>query len=233
MTTRHDGQGIRVSVPVLFPSGSGAAVEILAGGEQAFVSDIGLGHLEAEYGGASEYFDAQAKRAADQFGVSYDGYSIFALSVPLDRIEGGIAAIANASVRAASLAILRAVEDKDRRQNDVVYERITRVFDKKSVAKTMDLRGQRDHYSAHNVVLFPSGEKAVFEFVSPHRNSISNKFLMFSDLVDSEAPLALNAVIESRAAMPSVGAMLEDVGNFIELAANDNLYRQYAHLRAA
>ncbi len=233
MTIRRDGEGFRVSVPVLFPSGSGSSVEVVPGRETAFISDMGLGHFEAEFGGASEYYDTQARKVGEQFGVAYDGFSIFALRVPLDRIEGGIATIANASVRAASAAILRAAEDKDVRQNDAVYDRITQVFDRNSVSRTVEVTGARDTWSAHNVVIFPSGEKAIFEFVSRHRNSISSKFLMFSDLANSSEPLALNAVVEKLTAMPSSGGMLHDVGNVIELCATDDQFKRYAHLRAA
>jgi hypothetical protein len=206
---------------------------VIPGKESAFVSDMGLGHYEAEFGGASEFYDNQARRAAEQFGVGYDGYSIFAVQVPLSRIEGGITAIANASVRAASAAILKSVEEKERRQNDEIYDRISRIFDVKIVSKTVEVQGARDVWPAHNVVMFPTGERAVFEFVSRHRNSISSKFLMFSDLASIGTSFALNAVVEKRSAMPASGAMLEDVGNVIELAANDDVYRQYAHLRAA
>ena len=189
---------------------------------------MGLGHFEAEFGGASEYYDSQARQSAEHFGVGYDGFSIFAVEVPLARIEGGIAAIANASVRAASSSILKAAEEKDRRQNDIVYDRIARIFDPKIIAKSVEVRGARDVWSAHNVVMFPTGGRAVFEFVSAHRNSISSKFFMFSDLSSAGAAFALNAVVEKRSAMPASGAMLEDVGNVLEIAANDDIYRQYA-----
>ena len=233
MTIRREGEAFQVSVPVLFPSGSTGAVEVIPGKETAFISDMGLGHLEAEFGGAAEYYDAQARRASQQFGVGYDGYSIFVLRLPLDRIEGGIVAIANASVRAASAAIVKGAEEKDRRQNDEVYDRVARIFNAKIVSKVADLQGARDTWSAHNVVMFPNGERAVFEYVSAHRNSISSKFFMFSDLAQAPMPVALNAVVASRESMPASGAMLEDLGNVIELSANDDLFKRYAHLRVA
>ena len=233
MTIRHEGEGFRVSVPVLFPSGSGSAVEVIPGKDTAFVSDMGLGHFEAEFGGVSEHYDNQAKKAAEQFGVGYDGYGIFAIEVPLNRIEGGIAAIANASVRAASAALLRGAEEKDRRQNDEVYDKISRIFGQNMIAKSVEVQGVRDVWPAHNVVMFPTGERAVFEFVSAHRSSISSKFLMFSDLAGAGFPFALNAVVQKRASMPAAGAMLENVGNVVELAASDDIYRQYARLKAA
>jgi hypothetical protein len=232
MTVRNDGGSFRVNVPVLFPSGSCCAIEVMPGQDEAFISDMGLGHFEAEFSGASEFYDAQARKASEQFGVGYDGFSIFALKVPIGRLEGGIAAIANASVRAASAAILRASEEKERRQNDVVYDRILQVFDPRLVAKEADIRGARDVWGAHNVVMFPNGQKAVFEFVSEHRNSISSKFFMFSDISGSDDPVSLNAVVRDREAMPASGAMLEDVGNVIEMTANDNVFKRYAQLVA-
>lgn len=228
MTTREDGETFRVSVPVLYPSGSGCSVEITPNGDSVFVSDLGLGHFEAEFAGASEHYDKQAKRAAGRFGVSYDGYSVFALRIPLGRLEGAIAAISNASVQAAGLAIMKAIEDKERRSNDEVFDRVKGIFGASLVAKSADVRGQRDTWNAHNVVTFPTGQRAVFEFVTRHQGSISNKFFMFSDLSGAPGGLSLNAVTKDIGELGSRGAMLSDVSNLIELSAANDRFEHYA-----
>jgi hypothetical protein len=233
MTVRHDDHAFRISVPILYPSGSGCAVEVTANGENIFVSDIGIGHMEAEYAGASEIYVKEAGKAADRYGVRFDGYSIFNLRTSIDRIEGAIVAVSNASVQAASAAILRSAENKDRNSNNDVFDRLMSIFSTHLLVRTADIKGQRDTWPAHNVVIFPTGQKAVFEFVNPHQNSISSKFLMFSDLLASGATLALNTVTEDISKLGSRGAMLSDVSNMIELSAEDAEFEKYARLTIA
>lgn len=92
-------------MPVLYPNGNAVSVEITPNGDNLFISDMGIGHLEAEYAGASAYYGAQARRAAESFGISYDGYSVFAAKASFGQLEAAVLAVANASVQAAALAI--------------------------------------------------------------------------------------------------------------------------------
>lgn len=74
VAVRVDGESARLSLPILYPSGSGCTLEIMFNGERCFVSDLGLGHLEAEMQGADGFYDGCAKVAAGRFGVGYDGF---------------------------------------------------------------------------------------------------------------------------------------------------------------
>lgn len=130
MAARVDGNSARLCVPVIYPSGSGCTVEVLINGDKCFVSDIALGHMEAEMHGADEFYDHCAKQAAGHFGVGYDGLSVFACWAPLDRVEAVISAVANASVRAATSAIFRAMEEKHKRHNVEVYERVASILER-------------------------------------------------------------------------------------------------------
>ena len=79
-------------------------------------------------------------------------------------------------------AILSASEEKERRDNAELYERVREFFGDRAVAKREELGGREAKWAAHNVVTLPNRRKAVFEFVTAHTNSISSKYMMFSDL---------------------------------------------------
>ncbi len=228
MSMRSDAERVRISVPVIYPSGASSAVEVTVNGDKCFVSDMGIGYSEAFLSNASEFFDHQAKQAAARFGIGYDGDSIFALWAPLDRMEAAIAMVANASVQAASLAILKAAEDRDVRRSDELYDRVRTIFKAADVQKSAELAGKETKWSAHNVVFLPAGRVAVFEFVSPHGNSVSSKFMMFSDLAKSEHPPALVSVVKSVETMGARGNMLADVSHVVEFTRPDADFVRYA-----
>lgn len=230
MASRVDGDRARVTMPVFYPSGASAAVDIQLNEDKCFITDSALGYGEAEMYAAQEYYAACAKKASDRFGVGYDGIAIFASWSSIDRIEGAISAVANASVQAASTAIFRASEEKEKQRNAEVYEKVLSVFGRDHVNKKLEVRGRETSWEAHNVVLLKDYRPAIFEFVTENSNSISNKFMMFSDLsrVQAERSFSLNSVVKSVSKIGQKGAMLSDVSNIIELGASPSEYLRYA-----
>ena len=102
ISVRADGDRARISLPLLYPSGSGSAVEVMVNGDNCFVSDFGFGAMEAEMYGAESLYESSAKKAADRFGVGFDGMSIFKTWTSLGRLDAAVVAVANASVQAAT-----------------------------------------------------------------------------------------------------------------------------------
>jgi hypothetical protein len=228
MSVKVEGERARLTVPVLYPSGSSSAVEIMTSGDKVFVSDLGFGHMEAEMYGAEDFYGVSAKAASERYGVGFDGLSIFKTWASLDRVESAIASVANASVQAASVAILRATEEKDRQKNSELFERVQSIFGPTAVAKTADLKGRDAVWQAHNVVLLSDHRRAVFEFVSENTNSISSKFLMFSDLSKRKEEFSLNSVVKSVEKIGGKAAMLADVSNVLSVSDSAEEFIRYA-----
>jgi hypothetical protein len=184
ISVRPDGDRARISLPLLYPSGSGSgsAVEVMVNGDNCFVSDFGFGALEAEIYGAEPFYENSAKKAADRFGVGFDGMSIFKTWASLSRLDAAVVAVANASVQAATGAIVRASEEKERRDNAALYERVREFFGDHAVAKHEELGGREAKWEAQNAVTLSNRRKAVFELVNAHLNSISSKYIVFADL---------------------------------------------------
>lgn len=108
LSSRQFGETTIISLPVMYPSGAFAGVHVTVSGDRCYVSDAAIGMREAEVAGVGDFFDGTARTAAEWFGVGYDGASIFAASAPLSRIEGAVIAVANASSRAVTHALLSA-----------------------------------------------------------------------------------------------------------------------------
>jgi hypothetical protein len=223
------GEAAVVNVPVSYPSGARAAVHISLSGDKCFVSDCAIGMREAEMAGASDFFDHAAKDAATWFGVGYDGVSVFAASAPIDRIEGAIVAVSNASAMAVGRALLRAAEAKERHANTAVYDRVSEIFGRQNVAKRSEIVGREAVWDAHNVVSI-GGRRAIFEFVGEHGNAIASKFLMFSDIVKVANAPTLVSVVSSLEKMSKKANMLGDVSSVLELGAGRTQFERYAKL---
>lgn len=228
MKITPEGERARVSVPVLYPSGSSAAVEVVFNAGRCFVTDLALGQMEAEMQGASNLYGDAAKKSVQRFGVGYDGLSIFATWANLDKIEGAIAAVANASVFAASNAIYKAVAEKEKQKNEELFEKVVRVFGKNDVVKGDEVVGRDAIWPAHNVVSLANNRKAIFEYITPHQNSISGKYMMFSDLSKLENKYSLTAVVNSIDSIGPKGAMLAEVSEVIQLGASDTEFLKRA-----
>jgi hypothetical protein len=231
ISTHMEGERARIALPVLYPSGSGSAVDVMVNGSNCFVSDFAFGLMEAEMYGADEFYDSCARKAADRFGVGFDGASVFAAWASLDRLEGAICSVSNASVQAASFAIMRATEEKDKRNNREVFERVREIFGEKNVARQQDIAGREDTWPAHNVVKIPNKRLAVFEYVTANTNSIASKFLMFSDLSKVEDAYSLNSVVKNISSIGPKGSMLADVSNVLQIDSSRDEYWRF--LRAA
>jgi hypothetical protein len=222
-----DGDRARIALPILYPSGAGAAVEVVVHGETCFISDMALGFSEAEMQGASDFYPGCAKRSVERFGVGFDGMSVFVLRASVDRMEGAIAAVANASVNATTAALFRAVEEKEKKKNSELFERVLQVFGERFVSKQEEVRGREVAWPAHNVVNLLNGRRAVFEYVNDNANSISSKFLMFSDLSKVEG-FSLNSVVKDVGTVGPKTRMLADVSNIIAFSSSDEEYRTFA-----
>jgi hypothetical protein len=230
VSVRADGNRARITLPLLYPSGAGCSVEVTVNGENCFVSDFGFGAMEAEMQGADSFYDSHARKAADHFGVGFDGMSIFAAWAALGRMDAAVIAVANASVQAATWAIMSASEERERRDNAELFERVREYFGERAVSKRGELSGRDAKWQVHNVVALASRKRAVFEFVTTHTNSISNKYMMFSDLSRLEDTYSLNSVVRSIPRMGNKGAMLAGVSHVIELDSPRETYVRFAEV---
>jgi hypothetical protein len=229
MSVTVKGERAQVTVPAVYPSGAGSCVDIVLNGDKCFVTDMALGQTEAELFGASDFYDNAAKTASARYGVGYDGLSVFAFWASIDNVESAISLVATTSVAAATSAIMKASEEKERRLHTELYKRVSSIFGEKRVTKIMDLTGRDATWTAHNVVRTnDDGHLAVFEFVSDSTISVSSKFLMFSDLSKKKGKFSLNSVVSDISKVKGKTAMLADVSHILESSAPESDFVRYA-----
>ncbi len=228
-SVREVGGQFVVNVPVRYPSGGMAVVSVEENKGHCWVSDLGHGLMEAEYHGAQDYYTRSAREVSQAFGVDFDGHSIFALHVPMSRLESAIVCVANASSQAAQDAVRLASESQFNRKSDQIYDRIARIFGPTTVARMRLISGRHVQWEARNVVALPTGRTAVFEYMSTHTNSVSSKFLMFSDIRMLDQEMSLNVVVQSIRSLDAKGQMIGDIANIVEVSAAEQDYIQFAN----
>ena len=94
-----------INVPVLYPSGSTTKIGIEQSGEYYRLYDMGYGLIEAMSINAKNFYKRSAKEVVSQFGLQFDGTTIFAPQVPIEFLERSIIDVANSSSQAAQGAI--------------------------------------------------------------------------------------------------------------------------------
>ena len=217
-----------INVPVTYPSGASVVVEVEQNADQVWVSDMGMGLVEAEMMAAQESYERRARAKAEEFGVLYDNSAMFVLWAPMGRLEAAVVCVANASAQASSDAVRHAAEAQSHKQSAVVYERIKDVFGEQSVSRSVKVYGKRASWEAQNVVHFLKAHRAIFEPMTMDSNSISTKFLMFSDLRESDSEhYSLNVVIDDMEQLDARAKMVGDVANIVRLNAPDRDFRQH------
>ncbi|MBC6443571.1 MAG: hypothetical protein GDA53_10810 [Rhodobacteraceae bacterium] len=223
------GGRILLDVPTIYPSGASAVVEIERNGDRVRVSDMGNGLLEAEMMAAQDGYRPLARKKAQAFGIGFDNRdnrALFTLWVPEGRLGGAIICVANASTQAAAEAVRVASEARARQKAEAVFERIDRVFGSRATARTAEIRGRRATWNARNVVTLPNARRAIFEPMNNNTGSVSGKFLMFTDIREAGAGIALNAVVEDSQNLNAKAQMVADLANIIDIRSPDEMFKR-------
>ena len=142
LSAEQNGEGSLLNMPIPYPSGALVVLEIVPNAGSYFVSDVGFGFQEAEAYGAQGFYSHSAKQAAQKFGVSFDGYSIFSQWVGDSGLESALVYVANASKNAAERAIERAIEEKSSQKTDELFDRVEKIFGPKMVRRKLEIPGR-------------------------------------------------------------------------------------------
>lgn len=224
----REGERQFVSVPVQYPSGALCTVEISTGKTHAHITDMGAGYAEADMLCDDTSFPRFAQQQAARRGLKTDGHSIHIEDISEGMLVSAIIAVANASAAAAHAAISNDSERREEAQKNVIFQKVRLAFPDANVSRILEVAGGRALWTAHNVVHLRDDRMAIFEPVTSHQNSISSKFLMFSDLSLREG-ISLNAVFSDPRTLSPKAQMLKEVANIVGVDDSLEAYR----LRAA
>jgi hypothetical protein len=218
VATDHRTSGSFIRTPLMYPGGTTVVVRIEEGDNRFFVSDIGLGHQEAELMGAGSMYARPARVIAEEAGVRFDNQAFFVLEASRDQLPGAVVTIANCSqqavMRAADALAEKTFEDRKTR----LYEKLVSVFDAKTVKKNAEVVGaSTQHWPVAALVTLPGVRPTIFEPVTKHPNSIAHASMKFGDiaLLKNDAPQRV-AVVHNKKELGTLLTVLSRSANVID-----------------
>src|SRR5215210_804504 len=129
---------------------------------------------------------------------------------------------ANCSCRAAGQAALKLSEQKDRHADDLLYERLVRIFPQQSVIRRAEIMGASNHkWRVASLVTLSSGRRAAFDFVANHHNSVASTAVKFHDLARLEPHPARISVVRDRRPFGDLLGVLSQASSVVELNASN------------
>lgn len=178
----HREGGSHVTMPLRYPSGASVVLEITRAADRCFVSDMGMGYLEAEFIGATRQYERHARNVADETGIRYDGRSFFVAEVRERSLAGAMTLVADGSHKCASFAALKASEkaETDIRQN--VFDRMVSLFGIKHVHRDTPFIGASGHEWKVPFLIDLDHGRSVMEAVSPHSGSVAYTVMRLGDI---------------------------------------------------
>jgi len=222
----ESGNRVCLNVPITYPSGSSAIVEIEENSGNVWVSDMGMGLQEAQLLAVENTYHSFARKKAREFRVEYDGDCIFALWVSIKNLEAAIVSVSNASVQATAEAVRKASEIRERRHQKMSFEKISDVFSSRFVRRSAEVRGANSPWTVHNFVEDENGKQAIFEPMTDHFSSISGRYQIFSDLAEAGLPISLNVIVEDSKNLDPRASMVSKYAKVIDLRDRAQVYRE-------
>jgi len=221
--------GALITMPLMYRSGSMTVVRVdISASDRHFVTDMGMGYLEAEMMGTSLVYARNAAPIAEQAGIRFDHHAFSLVDVSRDQLAGAVVVVANASQQAVALAAYKQSERKIAEDEERLYERLVRVFTRSHVNRHVAIVGASNtSWRVANVVKL--GNKAtVFEPVSRHPNSITTATTKFHDFARLDDPPNRVAVVESKEALGTYLGVLAQAASVITRDAPDKILERLA-----
>jgi len=231
VSTAHAPDGSFVRTPLLYVSGASVVVRVEAADRDGtwFVSDYGMGFMEAEMLGATSGYRRHARIVANNAGVKFDSNAIFVAEVVKDQLAGAIVTIGNCSRDAVAIAALKLSERKSTEDQTILYERLVRVFSSAKVVREAELAGSSNTvWPISNVVMLDGHPKAIFETVAVHQYSVVNAAAKFHDLALLDEPPNRVAVVRDKEDLGTWLNVLAQSADVIQFSVPDTTIRRFA-----
>lgn len=228
ISTEHIGSASLVKTPIMYPSGASVVVQITRHHDRYFVTDMGVGHQEAEMIGASNFYSRHGKDLAAHFGIRFNNQAFFVTEASRERLAGAATVVANCSAEATALSAYRAADRRFAEGADELYKRLTEIFTKPKVARDVDVAGSSSHHWRVAAVVSLDGHKALFEPVSKHHTSVVTASAKFHDIARLDTPPARIAVVQNKRDMGDFINVLAQSATVIEQKEPDETIRKVA-----
>ena len=222
----HGRNRSTVSLPMVYPSGTVAAVEVTKISSDLFeITDCGLAYAETEMIGGEHLFVRNATAVADRFDVSASKRSIY-FTAAAQQLAGAMADVAAASVQVAHRVCERIAQRSESEIEERIYQKLVKVFGKPKVEQDAIIPGASAHKWTVSALVHLDGRQMAFEAVSNHHSSVYSSATMFHDLsLLDRKPIPI-AVVKDKRAMGDYLRILAQAASVIQDdAAEDTLKR--------
>jgi hypothetical protein len=223
-----------VRTAIALPSGAMVAAVVEETGRGHFlVTDGRQGWEEADLLQIAPSYVRQARELAEAFGVQFVSGAVLISGVSRGQLAAAIMAVANSVSRALERAIARAPRRADDYAVERLVSRLRTAFPHAAISSSATLLGASTHQWTFDAIVRREESLAAFDIVAPHPISIAFAAAKFHDLVArDDAPRGV-AVVQHKADLGDLIAVVSQAASVIEESASDATFRQAAHLQAA
>ena len=231
VSVRHEGSGSFVNTSSMYPSGGSVVVWIRRAPPHFLVSDFGFGYKECAIMGADRrQFMSRATPIAEAAGVQITPDGSFEAMVSEGQLSGAIKAIAACSQEVAIRFAHRIFQRQRADVGTIVHDKLSRLYGERAVAKDYDFLGASQSHWRIDVAVKVHDQFSLFDTVTPWAQSVAFTLAKFGDIRLLENPPPRTAVLASKSGYGSWMTALAQNGSILQAAANDDAYRQAAHL---
>lgn len=224
----HGNSRSAVSLPMVYPSGAVATVEVAKISDNLFeITDCGLAYAEAEMIGGEHLFARNASAVAERFEISAGKRSIY-FTADFEQLAGAMADVAAASVQVAHRVCERIAQRSEAEIEERIYQKLIRVFGKPKVEQDATISGASAHKWRVSALVHLDGRQMAVEAVSNHHSSVYSSATMFHDLsLLDRKPISI-AVVRDKRAMGDYLRILAQAASVIQDDAGEETLKGLA-----
>jgi hypothetical protein len=206
-------RGARIVTHCLYPSFTPVEVYVARFGEGYLVTDGGGAAAAAWLHGRDELGKVLTRECA-RYGVTCNGDAVEGHAVNGDWLRAVILAVANASAAAAMAALERVAVAAERVLAEKIFEGLSRVVPKTSIAREFEHRGSSGKRWRYDFGATAGGHLLLVNAVAPHHVSVSAKYVAFADVAANDDHTAKLAVFGRKLEMEDV-ALITQVATLV------------------
>ncbi|MCB8875751.1 hypothetical protein [Acidisoma silvae] len=211
----REGTRQLVTLPLFYPSGAAATVEVKYVGPQFHINDCGLAYHEAEMLGGEYLFQRNAPKVAQKHGVQAGRQTLHWMAQS-DQLAGGIADVAGASTELARTIVERLAKRSETDIEDHLYPKLKKIFGKQNVSERVELSGASAHKWTVSALVQLGGPTLAFQAVTNHHSSVYTSGIMLHDLFLLERKVVPIAVVRNKEEMGDYLRILAQSANVIQ-----------------
>jgi hypothetical protein len=173
--------GARVATHCLYPSFEPVEVFVAKFGDGYIITDGG-GAVNSAWLHGRDEIRKLVERESARYGVTANDGVIQSRVPSIEWLRSAIIGVANASASAAAAALERAAVAAERVLGDKIYDALTHVVPKSSIAREYEHRGASGKRWRYDYAATAPEHLLLVNAVTPHHVSISAKYVAFADL---------------------------------------------------